>query len=204
MPNPNYQRALNRSDLSQWVVHFVRSITEIYLGRIGNAAEILNSIFAECYIRPSCQEYITRYCSEGAACFYDAPPAVWSEIACTNPSVRQPLGIICHKHPLWLLGGRPVIYTELSDPSIWPESQRFRIVRTDLLRDPQPIDWMHEREWRIRGGLSLRQPQFMYRWWWPIVPNDDWVRYLWQTYAEIDQVYVIGRNQLVSRGMRIL
>lgn len=132
MTYPNYQRALNRSDLSQWVVHFVRVGTEICLGQVGNPAKDFTSIFNEGRIRPSLQEHITRYIPEGAACFYDAPPSVWPEITATNPSRRIPLGIICHKNAIWALGGRPMIYTNLSDPTYWPPSERFRLVHTDL------------------------------------------------------------------------
>ena len=178
MSHPNYLRALTRSDLSQWVVHFVRSQPLISPTQIGTADNILNCIFTEGMIRPSQHEYVTRYCSDGAACFYDAPPAVWPEIAETNPNGRLPLGVICHKNAIWSLGGRPVIYTDRNDPAYWPESERFRIVHTDLSRVPQPVDWTHEREWRVRGGLSLRQPHIGCIWWWPIVPDADWMRYL--------------------------
>ena len=129
-----------------------------------------------------------------------APPSVWSEIALSNPNNRQPLGIICHKVPIWQLGGRPAIYTDVADPHMWPESERFRVVVTDLGRSPQPIDWMHEREWRIRGGLVLHQPQFPYTWWWPIVPNDEWMNYLWSTYPSIPSIYVLDRNAVINRN----
>ena len=85
-------------------------------------------------------------------------------------------------------------------PNIWPESERYRIVHTDLSRFPQPIDWTHEREWRIRGGLRLTQPNWGHIWWWPIVPNDQWLNYLWATYPGLKSIYVIERNGLVNRS----
>lgn len=199
MMNPNYQRALTRSDLSQWLVHFVRSASLISPDQVGTASELLDSIFRENFIRPSSQEYVTHYSPEGAACFYDAPPSVWPEIAQTNPNSRPPVGIICHKTPVWSLGGRPVIYTDRSDPSAWPESDRFRLVHTNLSRFP-PVDWTHEREWRVRGGLCLNQPQINYTWWWPIVPDVQWCNYLFQKYLWIHSIYVISRNQVVTRS----
>ena len=203
MANPDYERALSRSDLSQWVVHFVRCTSVISPGRISGSAEILDSIFKEGLIRPSQSDFIKKYCAEGAACFYDAPPSSWKEIIETNPNGRQPIGIICHKRPLWELGGRPVIYTEIDDPDYWPLAERYRIVHTNLSRSPQPIDWMHEREWRVKGGLRLYQAIMNYPWWWPIVPNDDWMNYLWQQYPEISSIYVMCRNGVSMRPAAI-
>lgn len=199
MTQPHYERALQRSDLSQWVVHFVRSHTRITPQQLGNAGDTLNSIFREMMIRPSQLDFVTRYCPEGAACFYDAPPSVWPEIVQTNPSNRQSIGIVVHKNALWQLGGRPVIYTENADPTYWPEAERYRIVRTDLGRSPQPVDWTHEREWRVRGGLCLLQPQMNSTWWWPIVPNTEWLNYLFATYAGIHAIYALDQSRLVQR-----
>jgi len=199
MTHSSYERALQRSDLSQWVVHFVRSSSMITPTHLGGAGDILDSIFRESFIRPSQLEFVSRYYPDGAACFYDAPPRVWPEIVATNPNGRQPIGIIFPKANLWQLGGRPVIYTELSNPELWPESERYRIVHTDLSRIPQPVDWTHEREWRIRGGLRLNQSQWNWTWWWPIVPNDDWLHYLWSKYPGLWSIYVIERNALVNR-----
>jgi len=199
MANPQYEQALQRSDLSQWVVHFVRSSSPITPNRLGDAGEALDSIFNESFIRPS-HKYVARYCADGAACFYDAPPRVWPEIVETNPSGRQPIGIIFRKTELWQLGGRPVIYTEKNDPVFWPESEQYRIVHTKLSPLPELLDWTHEREWRVRGGLRLVQPQLMHTWWWPIVPNDEWASYLFSKYPGLNSIYVIQRNGIVPRG----
>lgn len=194
-----YERAFQRSDLSQYVVHFVRAQTQITPQQLGNAGDALNSIFREMLIRPSQLDYVTRYSPGGAACFYDAPPSVWHEIAQTNPSDRQPIGIIVLKKALWQLGGRPVIYTDNADPEYWPEAERYRIVRTDLGRAPQPVDWTHEREWRVRGGLRLQQPQMNFTWWWPIVPNTEWLNYLFATSGgRLHTIYVVDRSSFVK------
>ena len=178
MPNEAYLRASARSDLSQWVVHFVRTAAMIAPSQVGTATDILHSILTEGRIRPSLAEHITKYSPGGATCFYDAPPSVWPEIVQTNPNARQPLGLIVQKMALWYLGGRPAIYAELTDPDSWPASQRFRLINTDLLRQPDPVDWMHEREWRLQGSLHLHQPQIPYLWWWPIVPTPEWLPYV--------------------------
>ena len=200
MQNPNYIRALNRSDLSQWVVHFVRPAVLLSPTQVGNAGHILNSIFTEFSIRPSQHEYVTRYCPDGAACFYDAPPSVWPEIVNTNPNKRPALGVICHKNTIWSLGGRPVIYTDAKNLDYWPEPERFRIVNSNLARTPQPNDWTHEREWRVRGGLSLIQPHIGYTWWWPIVPDIEWMNCLFNNYAGLKQIYVISENKTLVRS----
>jgi len=199
MTNPAYLRASSRSDLSQWVVHFVRTAAYLAPNQIGNATEIFISILTEGQLRPSQSEHITRYCPSGATCFYDAPPAVWPEIISTNPNARQPLGLIVQKTALWHLGGRPVIYTDQVSVEYWPAPERYRIVHTDLMRQPQPIDWTHEREWRIPSALNLYQPTIPYTWWWPVVPSDDWLTYIWQTFPGIHTVYVISRGNSISR-----
>lgn len=203
MTNPAYLRASSRSDLSQWVVHFVRPSIFQAPNQIINATDIFNSILVEGQIRPSLTEHITRCCPTGATCFYDAPPNSWPEIISTNPNARQPLGLIVQKTALWYLGGRPVIYTENTTDSYWPEPERYRIVHTDLLRQPQPIDWTHEREWRVRGPLHLYTPTISYTWWWPIVPSEDWLPYIWQTYPGIHTVYVMSISRSVERNISV-
>lgn len=199
MTIPNYLKASSRSDLSQWVVHLVRIAHWISPTQFAKANEIFINILAEGQIRPSMVEQITRYAPQGATCFYDVPPAVWSEVISTNPNARQPLGFCVQKSALWYLGGRPVIYTDQVSPEYWPEEEKYRVVYTNLLKLPQPIDWTHEREWRIRGPLILNQPNIPYTWWWPIVPSDDWLPYIWQAFPSILQVYVMSRNACVDK-----
>jgi hypothetical protein len=200
MTYPNYIKALTRSDLSQWLVHFVRPHNFTPPATLEYAGDILRSIFKEVQIRGSRQEFVTRYCAEGAVCFYDAPPAVWPEIAQTNPNGRPAVGVICHKNSIWSLGGRPVIYTDVSQPTYWPESERFRIVHTDLSRAPQPVDWMHEREWRVPGNLSLNQPQIPHIWWWPIVPDRNWMTHMFEMFPTIVDIWVISEYRVINRN----
>ena len=200
LTHPNYRRALTRSDLSQWLVHFVRPQNFTPPATFEYASDILRNIFTQWQIRGSRQEFVTRFCSDGAVCFYDAPPAVWPEIAQTNPNGRPSVGVICQKTAVWSLGGRPVIYTDKSEPGYWPESERFRIVHTDLARAPQPVDWMHEREWRIRGDLPLYQPHIPFIWWWPIVPDLNWMNYMFELFPKIVDIYVISEYRVINRN----
>jgi hypothetical protein len=202
MRNSLYNRAVSRSDLSQWLVHLVRDVSVIAPMQLGGPSDVMRSIFSEGLIRPSLQNSVTKYCVDGATCFYDAPPSVWPEIASTNPSQRKPIGLIVHRKSLWHLGGRPVIYTEHVDPSIWPPSERYRIVETNPARPTYPLDRMHEREWRFRCGLRLHQPQIPYIWWWPIVPNSEWANYLFNTSPNLSAIYVMDQGKTIERATR--
>lgn len=192
MAHPAYIRASSRSDLSQWVVHFVRTSIFRLPNVFMNGGQIFHNIMMEGQIRPSTSEQITRCCPFGATCFYDVPPKVWPEVISTNPNARVGLGFIVSKAALWSLGGRPVIYTDITSEGYWPENERYRLVHTDLLRSPQPIDWTHEREWRLRGPLRLYQQIFSYAWWWPIVPSEDWLPWIWHNYPLVHTVYVMS------------
>lgn len=200
MAIPAYLKASSRSDLSQWVVHLVRPFSFLTPTQVGNSGEIFNNILAQGQIRASTVEQITRYSLTGATCFYDVPPSVWPEVVSTNPNARQPLGLCVQKSALWYLGGRPVIYTDQASPEYWPENERYRVVFTNLLGLPKLIDWTHEREWRIRGPLILNQPLISYTWWWPIVPNEEWVQFIWQTYPGIQSVYNMSIGRCVERN----
>jgi hypothetical protein len=162
MTHPAYLRALQRSDLSQFVVHLVTADPLEAGNPYGTPPLKLRSILTEGRVRPSKQRHVIRVASSGAACFYDVPLHVLPEVVATNPNTRAPLGLILHKTAIWALGGRPVIYTDRSNPEEWPVTERFRIVHT-AIRPRSPIDWMHEREWRIPGELFLYR-QFDYRW----------------------------------------
>jgi hypothetical protein len=109
----------------------------------------------------------------------------------TNPNRRTAFGLVVAKAALWRVGGRPAIYTNVWEPNYWPEAERYRVIYTNLEREPQPVDWMHEREWRVRGGLSLNQPDLPAVWWWPMVPSFADLTRLYQTTGANYQVYVL-------------
>lgn len=179
--NSPYHKAKARSDLSEYLIHLTKG---------DNAFFTLVNILQERQIRPSQVEHVTRFWPQGAACFYDVPPWYWPELVNTNPSNRLAFGVIVEKTSFWRAGGRPAIYTEHSEPSLWPENERYRLCHADLTRTSGVIDWMHEREWRFRGRFPLDASENQSVSWWPMVPNFDWLpkltectKHVWNTYV---------------------
>lgn len=165
MINQRYLTALNRDDISQWLVHFTKQRT--HLGNLETADIVLRYIINSQKIRASTTEAITRYHPPGATCFYDVPPKNWDQLIQTNPNGRQAYGVIVSKTAFWSKGGRPAIYTESPTNPRWPENERFRLIATNL-SSQSPIDWTHEREWRVPTDLDLDLNTV---WWWPCVAN---------------------------------
>ena len=164
-------------------------------------AQVLRSIIASGRVLPSKSESITRYDPVGAACFYEVPPQNWDELIATNPNRRDPYGMIVYKTSFWILGGRPAIYTDDSSAPDWPERHRYRLITTDLLRQPQPIDWTHEREWRIRGEL-LRGPAWgdpPQAWWWPCVKTVRDFQLLYREFNHLHQIFVMELRRVLGR-----
>jgi len=181
-----YQKAQSRSDLSQVLVHFTKEMTPNV-----KPFDILRNILNMGRVLASKAEYITRYYSDGTACFYDVPHQNWSQLINTNPSRRRGYGIIVMKVDFWHKGGRPAIYTENFDPFFWPESERYRISPLDLCKQPYPYDWTHEREWRIRGDFYFYDVG-----WWPCVEKIKDAIIAFAEYNFIHSIYVIelGRD----------
>ncbi len=151
---------------------------------------------------PSKVESITRNDPAGAACFYEVPPQNWDEPIATTPKPPQPNGTTVDKTSFWFLGGRPAIYTENSGWQDWPERHRYRLITTDLLRLPQPIDWTHEREWRIRGELVLGPPwgDPPRAWWWPCVKAVRDCQLLYREFDHLHQIYVMDLRRVFGRN----
>jgi hypothetical protein len=181
-----YYEAVSRADLSQWVVHLTKPVG------VQTAFDVLVSILREGQIRPAFK-FIACYCPTGAACFYDVPPVLWDSLVKTNPSDREGYGLAVAKGPLWSVGGRPVIYTDKTEVAYWPEQERFRIVNTDL-KVPPPVDWTHEREWRVRGALTLSA---VTPGWWPVVQTRDDLSRLQAILGQSYEAYVIGEGKSV-------
>ncbi|WP_377190736.1 hypothetical protein [Ruegeria meonggei] len=202
MVGERYQTALNRDDISQWLVHFTKQ------GWSGSQLEpadvVLRRIINSRSVQASKADAITRYHPSGAACFYDVPPQNWTELIQTNPSGRQPYGIIVSKAAFWARGGRPAIYTENPLNPMWPQNERFRLITT-ALDQPNPIDWTHEREWRVPGDLPL---DFQSLWWWPCVAQIRDALLLFRDFSQgnvnaavvINSIYVIELNRTILRS----
>ncbi len=195
-----YKKALSRDDLSQGLVHFTKPDLSIGLGT--PAFDVLRNIIVSGRVWPSKIEPITRNDPAGAACFYEVPPQNWEELIATNPNARQPYGMIVDKTSFWLLGGRPAIYTEDSGSQDWPERHRYRLITTNLIRLPRPIDWTHEREWRIRGELVLGPPwgDPPRSWSWPCVKAVRDCQLLYREFIHLHQIYLMDLRRVLERN----
>ncbi|SFO44797.1 hypothetical protein SAMN04488056_106102 [Cohaesibacter marisflavi] len=188
----SYQRAQCRGDISPALIHLTRNCDQ------------LKSILQSWQIKASISDWVTRYDPAGATSFYDVPPCFWLQLVATNPNGRTGFGIAVAKDDLWERGGRPAIYTDIGDAQIWPESERFRIVYTKLGRLHQKIDWMHEREWRVRGPLNLDNSKY---WWVPCVPTYADALELFKLFnwgmmgisMVLQCIYVLEQGHVVSR-----
>jgi hypothetical protein len=184
-----YLKALTRDDLSQMLIHLScgGSVNRMW---VEPKAAMMN-ILREGRIRASERDEIRKYDPAGAACLYDVPWQNWQKVVETNPNKRRGYGLIVSKNAFWYLGGRPAIYD--SDPGglAWPEAQRYRLIWTDLNRQP-PVDWTHEREWRIRGDLNLDAMgtvKARHCWWAPCVERDADCAEVFATFPDVYQVY---------------
>ena len=133
-----YIKALSRDDLSQWLVHLCK--TTFLNNIVLEPFDAMRSILRSNKVLASKIESISKYDPIGATCFYDAPPQNWKEIIETNPNNRRGYGLIVSKTSFWHLGGRPVIYNDNTSLEYWPEYERYRLVYTNLTREP-PADW---------------------------------------------------------------
>lgn len=195
-----YLRALSRDDISQWLVHFTGWVNQ-GIGPVP-PLEVVKSILRTGAVRASTRKEITKYSSGGAACFYDVPPALYPKIVQTNPNGRQHYGVIVAKSVVWWKGGRPAIYTERPDDTRWPAEERFRLIWTDLTRVPHPVDWMHEREWRCPGALTLDMPLGVapFCWWWPCVQFVAEAQALFAEFHGISAVYTHESGGVIVRS----
>ncbi|MCP4183885.1 MAG: hypothetical protein GY761_11305 [Hyphomicrobiales bacterium] len=194
-----YQTALNREDISHWLVHFTKP------SNIGHSPfQVLYNIINSQEIAVSRHQAITKYHPEGAVCFYDVPPRYWDELIKTNPNGRQPYGVIVSKAAFWQRGGRPAIYTENPGNPSWPKNERFRLITT-ALNGVNPIDWTHEREWRTPMNLSL---DLQSAWWWPCVAKISDALAMFRDFNAgnqgvnviINQIYIVELRRVLSRN----
>jgi hypothetical protein len=195
---PKYLKALSREDLSQWLIHLSHGGVANGMSLAPKAA--MMNILCEGRIRASQREEIRKYDPVGAACLYDVPPSTWQKLVETNPNGRRGYGLIVSKHAFWYLGGRPAIYDHDPGRPAWPEDQRYRLIWTNLNRQP-PVDWTHEREWRIRGDLNLHvmlEPAFGL-WWLPCVERDADCAEVFAALHIVHTIYSMETGRIIQR-----
>ncbi|HZI10501.1 MAG TPA: hypothetical protein VE153_08885 [Myxococcus sp.] len=195
-----YLKALTRDDLSQVLIHL--SCGGWVNGMWVEPKAAMMNILREGRIRASERKEIRQYDTAGAACLYDVPLSLWSQVVKTNPNNRRGYGLIVAKNVFWYLGGRPAIYD--SDPSgkAWPETERYRLILTNLNRQP-PVDWTHEREWRIRGELNLgaiSKTHPGHTWWWPCVERAAECAEVFATFPGVHHIYSMESSGVLSRS----
>jgi hypothetical protein len=204
----SHLQALTRSDLSSVVVHFTQD-PKIVNGNFIHPFDVLLKILEEGKVLASDATKVND--PRGASCFYDVPYHIWRELMEKSPKKIRGYGIIVWKVIFWHLGGRPAIYTEYPTYSEWPPKERFRLVPTDFCRQPDPIDWTHEREWRFPGDFPGDFDIFFARskienfwmkyksywewpydyWWWPCVERLGDAQRLCQKCYKVDTIYVM-------------
>ena len=96
-----------------------------------------------------------------ATCFMDVPFASLKYVL--TPENRdpekpryEPYGICILKTTAYSKGCRPVLYLsdkEMKDVNV-SQAEKWRVVMFDV-RNESWISWLHEREWRAKGDLSL-------------------------------------------------
>jgi hypothetical protein len=192
---PAYIRAISRDDLSPYLLHLSWG-TGVDAGSL-TPPQVLRSIIREWKVRSSLRPDIVNNDVRGAACFYDVPLQQWQRLVETNPTGRRPYGLIVERNVFWQKGGRPAIYTDAPHLG-WPDGERFRLIRTELNRPDQPVDWMHEREWRFPGPLTLDGPRL--QWWWPCVLTVEEAHSLMREfYPKIYSVYAFEAGCTINR-----
>jgi hypothetical protein len=96
-----------------------------------------------------------------AVSLFDASfPELGGLLARRNRRRYEPFGIAIDKRYAFRMGARPVIYLPWREAEelLAPE-ERWRVVTIEMDRNP-PVDWTHEREWRVAGDLPLEARYF--------------------------------------------
>ncbi|MGO9838626.1 MAG: hypothetical protein ACLP1X_30980 [Polyangiaceae bacterium] len=133
-----------------------------------NAFWVLKTIIEDGGLRPGFSlrnEKTTIYGGRPAVCFTEMPLYSLALYARERATTRcTPYGAAVTKLELYRAGGRQVIYglSEEGPPSLQtdtqygrllvesalPRAEQYRYVAYNPDRDPWPLDWTHEREWR--------------------------------------------------------
>jgi hypothetical protein len=122
----------------------------------------------------------TIYGKYPAICFTEMPISEFVKTSIDRQSKGQKIsnyGLIFNKKELFKIGARPVIYgtsttssvkdrgnEKILSPDIFDDKELYRYVALKLDRLPYPIDWTHEREWRLPNYNYHFQPIDLVLW----------------------------------------
>jgi hypothetical protein len=170
------KKRMERSDLSQYLIHLTRAKNDKSL----KALDVLFRILMDKKLIGSTTEtgFIVGD-NNPAVCFQDAPlfsvgQNIWYENnkRKNNPREKErynAYGLIFTKKFIYKNGGRPVIYDKTEEAKEYiHKSQWWRIVNLDLSNSDNIIDWTHEREWRVPRDLNFDLNDVVV-----VLPNDD-------------------------------
>ena len=147
-----------RPDLSPYLIHLTReSIEEDEYSAFDN----LENILLEGKIRASSKEKGFIKGPYSATCFMDVPLEALKYIL--SPQDRrkkpryEPYGVVIQKPYAYRKGCRPVCYlsNEEIDEIGFSREELWRVVRFEVDDNWNWISWLHEREWRCKGGFRL-------------------------------------------------
>jgi hypothetical protein len=147
-----------RPDLTPYIIHLTKNTkkTDGYSGY-----DNLVSILLTGKIRGSKNFPGKIKGKSPAACFMDIPFASLKYVLTpenrdkTNPRY-EPYGIVLRKQTAYDEGCRPVLYLSNNELKLLkiPGSEYWRVVRLEVSEQGW-ISWLHEREWRCKGTLTL-------------------------------------------------
>lgn len=162
------------ADYSPLVVHFTRArrmmradlITEadpLYPYRTAPALERLSNILSTRTLYASPMPFLSR--NPHAVCFSEC---IWDGLIALADQY-SPYGLVFSKHLIFEKGGGPALYIrgdKVRDlgPTI-PESIEPFVAPFDpyeVLRRGTPLDFLHEREWRLSQNLSFEYGDIKY------------------------------------------
>jgi len=156
--------------MSDYVLHCTRanSVTKNGKPANRNAFSVLKLILKDGFLRATFAERVTLIKGNTnqnvkgpypAACFTEQPLQFFIQSISANQRYTE-FAVAVRKDDLFYYGGRPVIYSDSSTLDLLPDELKYLWVNYDPtaiwddLRCGYPIDWTHEREWRVRADVS--------------------------------------------------
>lgn len=157
-----------RTDMSEYVLHCTRSQISINGEVAKSAFDVLKSILKDGYFKATFAERNSKSGKRkntiqgnyAAVCFTEQPLKFFVESIQANQRYTK-YAIAVRKDELFLYGGRPVIYSDDITLFRLPDELKYLWVHynpTALWQNSRggyPIDWTHEREWRVKVSSDI-------------------------------------------------